>query len=183
MLIHTNIPLEMKKYNYLDFTIVDDVFLYFFLHDFMLVFMILKGIFMFFFPGIVIVFVVFHGFKFIIVNDAIFLPKHQESWFRTDVFEVHWPSRVIISDGRQPSIQRCDVCDVSLKSKTESFREICQKCASRSTIHTSLCSKTNSWISAQFCVCSTLEKSWTKLLSHLDNHNSGRHGQNSHNAD
>ena len=131
----------MKKYNYLDFTIVDDVFLYFFLHDFMLVFMILKGIFMFFFPGIVIVFVVFHGFKFIIVND------------------------------------------VSLKSKTESFREICQKCASRSTIHTSLCSKTNSWISAQFCVCSTVEKSWTKLLSHLDNHNSGRHGQNSHNAD
>ena len=78
-MIHTNIPLEMKKYNYLDFTIVDDVFLYFFLHDFMLVFMILKGIFMFFFPGIVIVFVVFHGFKFIIVNDAIFLPKHQES--------------------------------------------------------------------------------------------------------
>ena len=60
---------------------------------------------------------------------------------------------------------------------------ICQKCASRSTIHTSLCSKTNSWISAQFCVCSTVEKSWTKLLSHLDNHNSGRHGQNSHNAD
>ena len=37
-------------------------------------------------------------------------------WFRTDVFEVHWPSYAIISDGRQPSIQRCDVCNLSLKS-------------------------------------------------------------------
>ena len=27
-----------------------------------------------------------------------------------------WPSYVITSDGRQPSVQRCDVCDVSFQS-------------------------------------------------------------------
>ena len=36
---------------------------------------------------------------------------------RTDVFEAHWPSYAIISDGRQPSVQQCDVCDVSMTLK------------------------------------------------------------------
>ena len=47
-MIHTNIPLEMKKCNYFDFTIVDDVFQYFFL-TILCWFMIFKGILMFFF--------------------------------------------------------------------------------------------------------------------------------------
>ena len=48
LMIHTNIPLEMKKCNYFDFTIVDDVFQYFFL-TILCWFMIFKGILMFFF--------------------------------------------------------------------------------------------------------------------------------------
>ena len=33
-----------------------------------------------------------------------------------DVFEVCWPWYAIICYGRQPSVQRCDVCDVSFQS-------------------------------------------------------------------
>ena len=50
--------------------------------------------------------------KFTNVNDTTFWLKHQ-GWCVCDIFEVHWPSYAIVSDGCQPSVQRCNV---SLKS-------------------------------------------------------------------
>ena len=118
-----------RCYGFHEFWMVVMISRYF--HDFWLVFM-------FFFSRY------FHGFSFLqftIVNDAIFLLGHPDRCF--------WGSLTmygIISDGWQPSVQQCDVCDVSFKSINISYG--CRQliitipfeihCYSGSTVHVQL---------------------------------------------
>ena len=106
-------------------------------HDFKIFSWLLVGFYVFFSRY-------FHGFSFLqftIVNDAIFLLGHPDRCF--------WGSLTmygIISDGWQPSVQQCDVCDVSFKSINISYG--CRQliitipfeihCYSGSTVHVQL---------------------------------------------
>ena len=82
--------------DYLDLTIVDDVFSIFGFHFF--------GWFSWFY-------VFFQGFSilgFTIANYAILLLIYQDRSF-CHFFEVYWPSYAIICNGRHTSVKRCDV--------------------------------------------------------------------------
>ena len=119
-------------YNYLNLTIVDNVFDVHVLHNFWLFFMgFLASL-------IVLLFLVgSHGFSRFLHVPFTCLPASIMQFYqsiRTDVFEVHWQSFAIIPDGRQPSVQQCAVCDVSFKSIlnyscTSDFHIICVSCS------------------------------------------------------
>ena len=101
-----------KKYScwcdYLDLPVVDDVFWYTMIfHDFCSVF---QSIFIVFW----LVIMVFQGILMVLPSSTI----------KTNIFEVLWPSYAIIFDGCQPSVQRRNVCDVSLKSNLETLQTI-----------------------------------------------------------
>ena len=113
--------------DYLGFTIVDDVFRCFVFHFFWW-FSWFSQVFLRFFMASgwrSKLFKAFWCFWVNYVNNTIFLLNYQDRCF-CDVFEVHWSSYTIISDSRQPSVQRCNVCDVSLNSNEQiSQRRFC----------------------------------------------------------
>lgn len=82
--------------DYLDLTIVDDVFSIFGFSCFWMVFMVLC-----FFQG-------FSILGFTIANYAILLLIYQDRYF-CHFIEVYWPSYAIICDGRHTSVKWCDV--------------------------------------------------------------------------
>ena len=70
------------------------------------------------FHGFSRIFMVFDFCKAAIVRDAIFFINHKDQCFFA-IFLTFIDHRVeFSSDGRQPSVQRCDICDETFKSSS-----------------------------------------------------------------